>query len=92
MATVRQAVDIMGEFYDRERANEDWRDWFIVNDVAIPLSWLCFRGLAEPTDMSVEYIDETWVKFCDIFRVDHYASFDNLDDFLDFAYNQPDSA
>lgn len=91
MATVRQALDIMGEFYDRERGNEDWQKWFIANDVAIPLAWMTFHGIANPTDLAVEYVDESWAKFCEVFRMDRHSSFDTLDDFLDFAYSQPDS-
>ena len=92
MATVRQAIDIMGEFYDRERANEDWRDWFIANDIAIPLAWLAWRGIATPTEESVPFIDETWQSFCRSAGIDHHASFDTLDEFLDFLdQNYPET-
>lgn len=92
MATVRQAVDILGEFYDRERGNEDWRDWFILNDIGIPLAWLGWRGLATPTDDSVQFIDETWQAFCEALGVDSHAEFDSLDDLIDFLdHEYPES-
>lgn len=89
MATVRQAIDILGEFYDRERGNEGWREWFILNDIAIPLAWLSWRGIAAPTDMAVEFIDETWNSFCDTIKIDPHASFDSLDELIDFMDNLP---
>jgi hypothetical protein len=74
----------MGEFYDRERANEDWREWFLNNDIAIPLAWLCWRGIASPTDEAVLFVNETWLSFCEVFGIDYLADFDNLDSMLEF--------
>lgn len=84
MFRLQSAINILGEFYDRERANEDWHDWFISNDIAIPLAWLSWRGIATPTKESAIFIEETWQSFCRSAGIDHHAEFDNLDDFLDF--------
>lgn len=84
MATVRSALDIMGEFYDRERSNPDWLEWFLLNDITVPLAWLCFRGIASPTDEAIPFVNETWQSFCNVFQIDYLADFDNLDSMLEF--------
>jgi len=84
MANVRSALNVMGEFYDRERANPEWRDWFLLNDVAIPLAWLVWKGIATPTDESIIFIQETWDSFCLGIGIDTHAEFDTLEDMIDF--------
>lgn len=85
MATVRSAIDIMGEFYHDNRTNEAWQPFFTAYDVGIPLAYLGWVGLATPTDDAVQYIDEAWQAFCEVFGVDHYNDFESLSDFTEFV-------
>jgi len=84
MATVQQVTNIMGEFYHRNKTNEDWQPFFIAYDLSIPLSYLAWAGMVTPTEASLPFIDDTWKEFCKVFEIDPLASFDNLDEFEDF--------
>lgn len=84
MANVRQVTNILGEFYAMNFDNEEYRPLFDTNDIGFPLSYHIWSGLAEPTDRSVEYLNQTWLEFCGIFDIDPLASFDSLAEFLEF--------
>lgn len=54
---------ILGEFYMREKQDEDFGEFFRYNDVALPLAYLVASNLAEPTEQGEQYIRETWNMF-----------------------------
>lgn len=54
---------ILGEFYIRERQDEDFGDFFKYNDIGLPLAYLVASQLAEPTEKGEQYITETWEMF-----------------------------
>jgi hypothetical protein len=84
VATVQQALDIMGEFYHVNRQNENWTEFFSVHDLTFPLSYLYWVGMATPQEAASPYITETWKAFCAVFDIDYHASFDSLDEFDEF--------
>lgn len=54
---------ILGEFYIRERQDEDFGEFFKYNDIGLPLAYLVASQLAEPTEKGEQYITETWEMF-----------------------------
>jgi len=84
MANVRSVSNILGEFYSLNYDNDDYRPLFDSNDIGFPLAYHIWAGLAAPTDRSIEYLNQTWIQFCEIFDIDPLNDFDTLAEFLDF--------
>ena len=84
MANVRSVTNILGEFYAMNYDKEEYAPLFASNDIGFPLSYHIWSGLAEPTDRSVQYINQTWVDFCDMFDIDAMNEFQTLDEFISF--------
>ena len=84
MATVQQVTDIMGEFYSRELESELYQPFFDCNDIGMPVAFMCWRGMATPTEKSTYYLNSTWIEFCEMFEIDPLCQFDTLDEFLEF--------
>jgi hypothetical protein len=85
MATLRSVTDVLGEFYNENRSNPDWQEFFAVHDIAMPLAWMTWQGYAKPTEISYGFINETWVSFCESFEVDSSNDFASLDELMDCA-------
>lgn len=84
MADVRSVTNILGEFYSLNYDNEELRPLFDSNDIGFPLAYHIWSGLAEPTDRSVQYLNQTWLEFCAIYDIDPMNNFDTLDEFINF--------
>jgi len=84
MANVRSVTNILGEFYSDNYDNAEYEDLFSSNDIGFPLAYFIWRGLAEPTERSPLYLNQTWVEFCAIFEIDPLNDFDTLESFLKF--------
>lgn len=82
MPTVQQVVNVLGEFYSRHMADDNWQEFFAANNIAMPTAYLASRGLVIPTNEVALYLNETWNSFCDIFEADPDLEYENLDDFL----------
>ncbi len=85
MATLRSVTDILGEFYQKNKDNPDWQEFFTIHDIAMPLAWLAWQGYAKPTEISTDFINETWVFFCELFEVDYTNDFADLDEFTAYV-------
>lgn len=84
MANVRSVTNILGEFYAMNYDKEEYAPLFASNDIGFPLAYHIWSGLAEPTDRSVQYLNQTWVDFCDMFDIDAMNEFQTLDEFISF--------
>ena len=84
MATVRSVTNILGEFYAMNFDKPEYQPLFDTNDIGFPLSYHIWRGFAAPTDLTAEYINETWVDFCNMFDIDPLNDFQTLEEFLEF--------
>lgn len=84
MATVRTVTNILGEFYAINYDKEEYAPLFAANDIGFPLAYHIWSGLAAPTDRSLEYLNQTWIEFCDIFQIDPLNDFNSLNEFLEF--------
>lgn len=84
MATVRSVTNILGEFFAMNFDKPEYQDLFDHNDIGFPLAYHIWRGFAAPTHLTAEYLNETWIEFCDIFQIDPLNDFDSLNEFLEF--------
>ena len=53
-------VEILGEFYQNYRDDEDLQDFIEFNDLGLPLAYLASEGLCSISDDGSKYINETW--------------------------------
>ena len=84
MATIRSVTNVLGEFYSLEYDNPELSDFFSTYSIGFPLSYHIWSGLAEPTDKSAHFLNQSWIAFCDIYGIDPHNDFDSLKSFLDF--------
>lgn len=77
--------EIMGRgwHFFRKKQGKDWEQLYTDLEEGCSLSFVLWRGLATPNDVSVELIDETWVKFCVACGVDPMDEFGTLNDVFD---------
>ena len=68
---------------------DKYAEWYLYNDVGMPLAVAVAHGLCSPTEMGVAVIEETYSLLCeelDINPNDKYESLEDiLDDFIDLS-------
>ena len=84
MATVRSVSNILGEFFAMNFDKPEYQELFDHNDIGFPLAFHIYRGMAAPTDLTAQYLNETWLEFCNIFDIDPLNDFETLGEFLEF--------
>lgn len=81
-----EKCSIIGELwlYYREEAedNDAWNDFFTINDLALPLAYMIYSGIAivSGDGSAEEYIDETWEMFCKYIEIDPDGWYQNLEE------------
>lgn len=53
-------IEILGQFYQNYRDDENLADFFEFNDLGLPLAYFAAEGLCQVTDDGIGYISETW--------------------------------
>lgn len=53
-------IEILGQFYENYRDDENLADFFEFNDLGLPLAYFAAEGLCQITDEGIKYISETW--------------------------------
>lgn len=86
---------VLGElwlFYREDAAaNESWDQFFRVNDIALPASYLISAGYVEMTDDNdlEKYVDETWQMFCEFISIDPDGEYKSIVEAFDASPNPP---
>ena len=86
---------VLGEFWlfyrEDAAANEYWAQFFRVNDIALPASYLIDAGYVEMTDDSdlEQYVDETWKMFCEFISIDANGEYESIAEAFDASSNPP---
>lgn len=84
-----EKCSILGDLwlYYREDAarNETWGNFFMYNDVALPLAYMISQDLAlvSGDGRAEEYIDETWDMFCEFIEIDPDGWYQNINEAFD---------
>lgn len=78
-------VFILQEFYLEFLDNENFREFFRLNDLGLPLAVAIYNGGAEPTANGIRWIDETWRSMCEMLKIDYLGEYATLDDVLEMA-------
>ena len=63
MTDFSDICEILGQFYQGYRDDDNLSDFIEFNDLGLPLAYLTTEGLSEPTESGQKYILETWTLF-----------------------------
>ena len=77
-------VEILGEFYQNFRDDDNLKDFIEFNDLGLPLAFLTSEGLCEVSDEGTQYINETWNLFIAALEVED-TGFTNLEQIFNKA-------
>ena len=53
-------IEILGQFYQNYRDDENLADFIEFNDLGLPLAYFASEGLCQVSDDGMKYIAETW--------------------------------
>lgn len=69
-------------YREEAEANEAWNDFFTINDISLPLSYMISNDIAivSGDGSAEEYIDETWDMFCKYIDIDPDGWYQNLEE------------
>lgn len=89
---------VLGElwlYYREESRNHDeWAQFFDWADIALPLSYMIWQGLAVSPDTQdgnygKEIIDKTWITFCEMISIDADRKYANINEAWNASPNAP---
>jgi len=63
MTDFSNKCEILGDLYMNYGHEKDFKDFVTYNDIGMPLAYLVGEGLCNPSDIGVNYINETWTIF-----------------------------
>ena len=63
-------ITILAELFIKHSSDEEFEDFFEVNDLGLPLAYLCAKGHASHSDSGVGVIESTFADLLDLFEVE----------------------
>ena len=73
---------IIVDVHQRYRYQDEWKDFFEVNDLGLALSYTIHFDLGELNERGVYWVNQTWIDLCRIIMVDSEAEYEMLDEML----------
>jgi len=73
---------ILGQLWINYKAEDEWIDFFIYNDLGLPLAFAFAEGIINHTPTLEQYINETWDLFVEGLGVQD-TGFDSIEELLD---------
>ncbi len=58
--TLENKSEILGQLWINFKSEDDWIDFFVYNDLGLPLAFAFSQGIIVHTAALEEYISETW--------------------------------
>jgi hypothetical protein len=74
-------AEILWEFIQDERDNEEFERFFDWADLGLPIAVAVANNLCEINENGEAILDETWKVFCQIFENDENGIYEDLEDF-----------
>jgi hypothetical protein len=65
--------------------NEDWKDFFLIHDLGVPIAVAIDMGGAHATEKGIEWINESFIGLCEYLDIDSYGEYEDLDSMIRFA-------
>lgn len=76
-------INVLGNFYAEFLDDEDWADFYAVNDVGLPLAVALLNDVATLANDGEEVLSNTWQAFCARVGIDPEGKYDDLQDVWD---------
>jgi hypothetical protein len=73
---------ILGQLWINYKAEEEWIDFFIYNDLGLPLAFAFAEGIINHTPTLEQYINETWDLFLEGLGAED-TGFEGIEDLLE---------
>jgi hypothetical protein len=73
---------ILGQLWINYKAEDEWIDFFIYNDLGLPLAFAFAEGIINHTPTLEQYINETWDLFLEGLGSED-EGFEDIQDLLD---------
>lgn len=73
---------ILGQLWINYKAEEEWIDFFIYNDLGLPLAFAFAEGIINHTPTLEQYINETWDLFLEGLDTED-KGFEDIQDLLE---------
>lgn len=78
-------ANIIVEAHQRYRGENDWKEFFEINDLGLALAYTAHFRLGEINDQGRYWLDKTWVDLCRMVMVDSDEEYDFLEDMLEIG-------
>jgi hypothetical protein len=72
---------ILGQLWVNYKAEDEWVDFFVYNDLGLPLAFAYAEGIIGYTIKLEQYINETWVLFLEGLGLED-TGFDTVEDMV----------
>jgi hypothetical protein len=73
---------ILGQLWINYKAEDEWMDFFVYNDLGLPLAFAFAEGIINHTPTLEQYVNETFALFLEGLDVED-TGFESLEDLLD---------
>lgn len=73
---------ILGQLWINYKAEDEWIDFFVYNDLGLPLAFAFAEGIINHTPTLEQYINETWDLFIEGLGIED-TGFDTINELLD---------
>ena len=74
---------VLGELWlnyrNEAQTHSDWEQFFSWADIALPLSYMGWQGLATINPDAHQYIEDAWTTFCEMIDIDPSNSYDGIE-------------
>lgn len=92
MISFDKKSEILGSLWflykENARHDEVWREFFQWADIALPFAYLVWEEIALPAPQAHHYIEEAWIVFCQIIKIDPLGDYNDLNDCFNASPNQ----
>ena len=70
---------ILGQLWINYKAEDEWIDFFVYNDLGLPLAFAFSEGVINHTPVLEQYVNETWALFLEGLDIEDEGFEDILD-------------
>lgn len=73
-------AQILGDLWMDYREDVEFKDFMEYNDLGLPLAYAIASGIVDPSVLSKQYIEETFVLLLSALKIEKDTGFESLDD------------
>jgi hypothetical protein len=77
--------DILAELWVEYKHDAKFQDFFDYNDLGLPLAYAISVGIVSSSDLSANFVNETFELFLDVLGIESDTGFESLSDIIVLA-------